>query len=216
MLEEQQYKQQISKFENMIQSLDAPEHNDSNIITWLDFKGFKRDEWEYLDVFDWVRPYWFRRKKKLYYIPIFGQFAFLMHCLAFVFTFVFIIPFSFITRIKVYDIQNVYDEVKIVRNKKGKYGICLWKDWISNKMLLGYHYDLILPVKERDDELDACILKRKDKYGLYNKTMRKVVLKCQNECLQQLYDEEENETYFLAIRNGQKTYYNTKGDRVRI
>lgn len=215
MLEEMQYRKQVSKMENMIQSLDAPEHN-SNIITWLDFKGFKRDEWEYLDVFDWVRPYKFVRKKKLYYIPIFGQFAFLMHCLAFVFTFVFIVPFSFITRIKVYDIQNVYDEVKIVRNKKGKYGICLWKDWISNKMLLGYNYDLILPVKEHDYELDVCILKRKDKYGLYNKTMRKIVLKCQNEYIKQCYDEDEKEAFFLAIKDGQKTCYNTKGDRVRI
>lgn len=227
------YEQQMLNPENS-ELLHKSTKKDCDNINWLDFKGFNRDEREDLNVFDWVRhevfkkTSWNKKKKKyvnkgiwLYAIPILGQLALLIHLLAYIGTYMFVIPLSHIWRIRAYDIQNSWcNNVKIVRNKKGMYGICFWENWIKNRMLLGFHYDLIIQtiIQKNDDkyEMEACILKRKDKYGLYNKYMRKIVMKCQYENITPVYDEGFNDIIFIAIKGEQTTYHNSKGDRVKI
>lgn len=115
------------------------------------------------------------------------------------------IPHWYINR-NAYDIEATPNSYKILRNKKGRIGLCFWEKYASCKLLLNSSFDEI-----KHGLHYSYILKKNGKYGLYNAEMRRYLTDC-------IYDDikEISDKVYLLNRSGTITKINYKGDRVLL
>ena len=97
----------------------------------------------------------------------------------------------------------------MIRNKEGKYGLCLWnmKEEPKVKLLLKPRFDKII----RSGSENAFILKKKDLFGLYSAKIQKMILDCNYTSIYNSHDD-----IFIAQKDGMESKYNSKGDRILL
>lgn len=105
-----------------------------------------------------------------------------------------------------YDIEVTTSKYKLIRNQKGKYGLCFWENTLENKLLLKSKYDKIMRSEEA-----VFIIKRNSLFGLYNAKQQKIILDSQYTSITHIHD-----NIYLAIKNGITKKYNSMGDRILL
>lgn len=174
-----------------------------NSTLWQDFKGFLRDEMS-----DYKKPFIL---SDIFLTLIFVVFSPLIILLSPQMLFwVLMFPFRRRRIAKfAYDIEITTSEFKMIRNKEGKYGLCLWnmKEEPKVKLLLKPRFDKII----RSGSENAFILKKKDLFGLYSAKIQKMILDCNYTSIYNSHDD-----IFIAQKDGMESKYNSKGDRILL
>lgn len=108
-----------------------------------------------------------------------------------------------------YDIEVTTSDFKLIRNKEGKYGLCLWntKDYFKVKLLLKPRYDNIT----RAESGNAFILEKECSFGLYSVEIQKTILDCTYTSISNIHDD-----IFVVNKDGIESKYNGKGDRILL
>lgn len=105
-----------------------------------------------------------------------------------------------------YDIEATVDDIKLIRNKRGKMGLCQWKKYTSCCLLCKSKYDSI-----KRTENNTFIMEKKGKYGLYSGLMKKIIAECRYDKIEPISDE-----IFALYYKGSMSKINYKGDRILI
>ena len=174
-----------------------------NSTLWQDFKGFLRDEMS-----DYKKPFILT---DIFLILIFVVFSPLMILLSPKMLFL-ILMFPYRRRRIAkfaYDIEVNTSHFKIIRNKKGKYGLCRWnmEEFPDIKLLLKPCFDRII----HSESGDAFILEKNGLFGLYGAKLQKMILECKYTSISNLHDD-----IFIARKDGKESKYNSKGDRILL
>lgn len=149
---------------------------------WVDAKQFFREEKSKADFEDLSAKWW------LWFIPGLNAFALLQEVLALLVWIVALFRRNHLKR-SIYDVENAAswfsqnsgieaektDNLRIVRNEQGRYGLLSWKSW--------YFFHLVYKCKlksiKRYDNVFVISMLKKGKlyYGMYNSEIKKEVLK---------------------------------------
>lgn len=178
-----------------------------NSTLWQDFKGFLR-----VEMSDYKKPFILTDIYITVFCIIFSPFLILLSPkMLFMFL---MFPFRRRRIEKVaYDIEVTTSCFKIIRNKKGKYGICRWNynDEDSPgpdvKLLLKPRFDKIIHSKSKD----AFILEKNGLFGLYGTEIQKMILDCKYTSISNSHDD-----IFIAQKDDMESKYNSKGDRILL
>lgn len=176
-----------------------------NSTLWQDFKGFLRDEMS-----DYKKPFILT---DIYLTLLFVVFSPLMILLSPQMLFLALMfPFRRRRIAKfAYDIEVTTSAFKMIRNKEGKYGLCLWN------MKGDYGSDVKLLLKPRFNKIvhseggDAFILQKNGLWGLYGAKIQKMILDCKYTSISNSHDD-----IFIAQKDGMESKYNSKGDRILL
>lgn len=108
-----------------------------------------------------------------------------------------------------YDIEVTTSDFKLIRNKDGKCGLCMWntKNEPKVKLLLKSRFDKIT----RSESGNAFILEKKGLFGLYGANVQKIILDCKYTSISNLHDD-----IFLAKKGETEYKYNSMGDRILL
>lgn len=108
-----------------------------------------------------------------------------------------------------YDIENTARYLRLIRNKNGDLGLCVWGDAYeySRKVLLESQYAKI----ERWQECGFILTDKTGKMGVYDAASEKWVLACEHE---EIFV--ESEQLVRATARGHSQRYNIKGDRIIV
>ena len=104
------------------------------------------------------------------------------------------------------DIEATVNDIKIIRNKRGKMGLCQWKKYTSCCILCKSKYDNIKRLHN-----DTFIMEKKGRYGLYSGFMMELIAECRYDKIEPLSDE-----VFALYYKGGMSKINYKGDRILL
>ena len=104
---------------------------------------------------------------------------------------------------RIYNIENTDSKYVVVQDRFGKMGLCRCGRF-RLVPLLRFKYEKIYPC-----EKDSYICKKENKFGVYNATLRKMMLPV-------IYDsiEQEGDDTLVVTQNGMHSRFTTKGYRV--
>lgn len=105
-----------------------------------------------------------------------------------------------------YDIEATVDDIKLIRNKRGKMGLCEWEKYTSCCLLCKSKYDSIKRAENK-----TFIMEKNGKYGLYSGLMKKIIAECRYDKIESISDE-----IFALYYKGGMSKMNSKGDRILI
>ena len=182
-----------------------------NSTLWQDFKGFLRNEMS-----DYKKP-------------------FILTDIYFILIIVFCSPVAILISPKIlfgdlmfpfrrrriakfaYDIEVTTNRFKLIRSKKGLYGICRWNQKDESILNLKRPLDVKLLLKPRFDKIihsedgDAFIIQKNGLWGLYGAKIQKMILDCKYTSISNSHDD-----IFIAKKDGIESKYNSKGDRILL
>lgn len=185
-----------------------------NSILWQDYKGFVRDEKDkdkdYTPVLSYIMVL-------VVMAVMLGVFATVVDCPQVMLALPMVSPLIIIFyltkeiplwRIKknAYDIEATVNDIKIIRNKRGKMGLCQWKKYTSCCILCKSKYDNIKRLHN-----DTFIMEKKGRYGLYSGFMMEIIAECRYDKIEPLSDE-----VFALYYKGGMSKINYKGDRILL
>ena len=180
--------------------MDEKLFNILNSVLWQDFKGFLRGEKCDVSIL-----------KDIYGILIFIVLSPLLLLISPKFLY-YMLMFPIRRRRLAkfaYDIEVTTSDFKLIRNKDGLYGICMWntKELPVVKMLLKSRFDKIT----RSESGNAFILEKNGLFGLYGANVQKIILDCKYTSISNLHDD-----IFLAKKGEIESKYNSMGDRILL
>lgn len=107
----------------------------------------------------------------------------------------------------VYDIEVEISEYKLLRNQD-QYGLCYWKNWCENELLLESVFDRIA---RSEAETDVFIVQKGCSYGLFNARINTMVLDVKFSSIKHIRDD-----IYLASSSTGEQKYNSMGDRILV
>lgn len=186
-----------------------------NSTLWQDYKGFAREEKENSD--DCFSTFGGIMILVIMTSVIGGIFAVVVECPQVMLAIPTVLVFILIPYFKknwhrwrieknAYDIEATVNDIKIIRNKRGKMGLCQWKKYTYCRLLCKSKYDSIKRTYN-----DTFIMERNGKYGLYSGFMKNIIAECRYDKIESLSDE-----VFALYYEGGMSKMNYKGDRILL
>lgn len=195
----------LEKEEKNTETKDVFEKPGFSKIQWIDIRQFLEKK-HYRD-FQWLR---YPLIVALLYCNL-GFFTELFHLtdgtISFwalgIFVCLYIFSFDSPVLSRIYNIENTDSKYVVVQDRFGKMGLCRCGRY-RLVPLLRFKYEKIYPC-----EKDSYICKKRDKFGVYNATLRKMVLPV-------VYDSIElrEDDALVVTQNGVASKFTTKGYRI--